>query len=446
LLGTILSELGLEIVEKDRGSLLSQLNGYLTGIDQDETVAVIIDEAQNLSEEVLREIGSLFAFNNSVSMRLQVIFVGQPEFEERLNPQGVWQLNQRIRIRRQIKALSGRESREYIDHRLKQVGSGISKIFVPEAVSMICTYARGIPRIINILCDNAFLRGYTLSQEKIDPDIIRKVMSDLEGPAPQRSLHLWVTAAVKVVYPFTPGLTSSSKKASLAILLSVFLGGLVLATHEFLQRRPAETWNGKTSRSHRPDSEGSSASSSPVGAKGRDPGHENSRSVGKLETVSSVPPPASSAPVLEGDKVQVIVIVREGQTISSLAEKFYHRSNATLIVRILDFNPEITDAEFITVGQEIRIPKIAEELLVRKADHDYEINAGTFETPDIAGRYRNEAALKGKQIEAIPRKVSPQCTWYSIVIGRFDNKDEALKMVNLLKEKGLLRSSRVLPK
>jgi general secretion pathway protein A len=434
LLRSILVELELEVVKEDRRSLLSQLNEFLAGLDQDETVTVIIDEAQNLCEKVLREIGSHFALNNPISMRLQVIFVGQPEFERRFRSQGVRQLNQRIEIRRQIKALDGKESREYIDHRLKQVGSGISKIFVPEAVSMICGYARGIPRIINILCDNAFLKGYTRSQKEIDPDIIQEVIHDLEGRVPQKPLLSWIHTAVRAICPSTPRSALAFKRTSLVILLSVSLGGLLLVTHESVQRRLAEIWSGKISRNVRSDSERSLTSSFPVEAKWSE------------SPPLVVPPPVSLAPADEGDKVQEIVIIKEGETLSSLAEKFYRMSDATLVARILDFNPEIANADFITVGQEIRIPKIAEEVLVTKAGHAYEINAGTFETPDIAGVYRNEAALKGKQIEIIPRKVSPHCTWYSIVIGKFDNKDEALKMVNLLKEKGLLHSSGVLPK
>ena len=99
LLKNILSELEVPVEGKSKESLLSQLNGYLARIDQGETVVVIIDEAQNLPEEVLEEIGRLFALNNSASMQLQIIFVGQPEFEEKLNSQRLSQLNERLKIR-----------------------------------------------------------------------------------------------------------------------------------------------------------------------------------------------------------------------------------------------------------------------------------------------------------------------------------------------------------
>jgi len=129
LLKNILSELGLDVEGKSKESLLSQLNGFLAQIDEDETVVVIIDEAQNLFEEVLEEIGRLNSLNNSLSMQLQIIFVGQPEFEEKLDSQRLGQINERLKIRCHIRALNEEESKEYIEHRLKLVGSSVSKVF-----------------------------------------------------------------------------------------------------------------------------------------------------------------------------------------------------------------------------------------------------------------------------------------------------------------------------
>jgi len=87
LLRNTLNELEVPVEGKSKQSLLGQLNGYLSQIDQDDTVVVIIDEAQNLPDEVLEEIARMFSLNNLVSMHLQIIFVGQPKFEEKLNSQ-----------------------------------------------------------------------------------------------------------------------------------------------------------------------------------------------------------------------------------------------------------------------------------------------------------------------------------------------------------------------
>jgi hypothetical protein len=121
-------------------------------------------------------------------------------------------------------------------------------------------------------------------------------------------------------------------------------------------------------------------------------------------------------------------------------------TNTTLVDIILDFNPEITNAHLILVEQEIKIPRITEELfIIQSSEGTYKIYVGTFSTPDISKIYRNEPSLAGKIIEIIPRKVSAQETWYRVVVGKFDNKGDALKVINLLKEKGLLPSFRKSP-
>jgi cell division protein FtsN len=114
-------------------------------------------------------------------------------------------------------------------------------------------------------------------------------------------------------------------------------------------------------------------------------------------------------------------------------------TNSTLDDLILDFNPEINNANLIQVNQKLRIPKITKEWLIDEvSDHTYRLHVGTFWAPDFAKRYRDESALKGKRVEILPRKVSPNDTWFRVMVGPFDNKDEALKMIDLLKEKGLL--------
>jgi len=134
-----------------------------------------------------------------------------------------------------------------------------------------------------------------------------------------------------------------------------------------------------------------------------------------------------------------IVTVKKGYTISYLAEIYYGMVNRTLMDFILDLNPEITDVHLILVDQEIKIPKITKELLtIQSTDHAYKIKVGTFQNPDFVRFYSNEPVLKGKVVEIFPRKVSPQETWYRVVVGPFGHKEECLKVIDQLKEKGLL--------
>jgi general secretion pathway protein A len=399
LLKTILSELDLGVGEESEPAFLYRLVKYLTQMGADETLAIIIDEAQNLAEEVMQE---LQMFSDLEAKAIQVVLVGQPE------SQGLSQFKQRIRIKHQIRALTGEESMDYIDRRLRLVGRSSSQMFTPKALSMICSYVQGIPRIINILCDNAFLMGYNLSQKKIDVDIIREVIKDIEGPSLQKTILSSITTALREFRPSPIRLKLSPKKVSLAILSLICLGGLILLTQGYLQQRPTNTWKIESLKS--------------------------------LKLPQPVTLPLASAPsTRELDKLKEVVTVEEGQTLYYIAQKYYHIASTTLIDLILDCNPEITNANLIISNQKIKISKITEELLIlQDTDHTYKIHVGTFQNSSFVRFYRNEPVLKGKVVEIFPRKVSPQETWYRVVVGPFGHKDECLKVIAQLKEKGLL--------
>ena len=415
LLKTIVQELDLPAVKENRMDLLHQLLQYLVLMGKrGETLLVIIDEAQNLPQKVMEE---LQIFCDKESEVVQIVFVGQPELEDKLNSERLKQLRQTIQITRQIRGLSEEESKGYIDHRLRLVGSRSSQIFSPKALSLICSYAQGIPRVINTLCDNALLKGSSSFKKKIDVDIIHEVIKNMEGPRLQRMIPS-STALVKKFHAFPYGLRFLLKKASLIIMVSLLcLGTFIFLTRRHTEQKSAKTWDIKSLESHYVDTESTSTSTS-----------------------SQTPPPsASMAAAGRQYKLNEMIAVKKGQTISQLTQKYYRVVNLTLIDFLLEVNPTITNVHIIIVDQKIKIPYITEELLmIQSADRTYKIHAGTFETPDAAKLFSNEPVLKGKKIEILPRKVSPRETWYRVMIGTFENKNEVLKTISLLKKKRLL--------
>jgi cell division protein FtsN len=111
----------------------------------------------------------------------------------------------------------------------------------------------------------------------------------------------------------------------------------------------------------------------------------------------------------------------------------------TLVDHIVEINPEIKNMDLIAVGQKIRIPAINEESFFSGSpEKGYQIRLGTFDGPESAVRYRREPALRGKNIEVIPRKMSSGTIWYRLAAGRFDSREEVLKTMEDLKKKGLL--------
>ena len=153
-------------------------------------------------------------------------------------------------------------------------------------------------------------------------------------------------------------------------------------------------------------------------------------------TVYPMPPPPSRTET----RVNKIVTVESGDTIISLSQKYYQRADITLLDKILEINPEITNPHLILAEQKLKIPEINEaSLVVPSPDGTYKVHLGTFSRPEYADSYKNEPILKGKSIEVIPRKLSPQETWYRVFAGNFQTRAEALKAVQTLKEKGLLQ-------
>jgi general secretion pathway protein A len=180
LLSFVCRELGLAVKDKGRLEQLQELNAFL--VERFATggnAALLIDEAQNLQEEVLENLRLLSNLELSGEKLLQIVLVGQPELELKLNQPALRQLKQRISLRCHLGRLKDREVGPFIDYRLRAVGYERENLFTPEAIQRITRYARGIPRIVNIICDNALLIVYANSQKTVSGAIIDEVAHDL---------------------------------------------------------------------------------------------------------------------------------------------------------------------------------------------------------------------------------------------------------------------------
>lgn len=415
LLRFVLQELNQPPAGYGKLGLLHQFKRYLNQMAvRGECLVIIIDEAQQMEVEVLKEFDLLLS---SEIRPPQLVLVGQPELEDRLNSQDLRPLKKKINITHQINPLTEAESKEYLDHRLRLVGGNLFKTFTSQAISLICRRARGIPRTLNILCDNALWLGSTLSRNEIDVETVRRVIKDLEGPHSLKTL-LSSKRAMSL-----RKLNLSGRRFLLIVLSSVCLVGLLVLLHGPYRRGALKTWEIKPSKE---------TALSHAAMSGQGPLSS--------EIPRPFPRPSLSRPSdsYKGQPIE-IAVVQEGQTLSSLAQKYYGMTHTTLLDLLLDFNPGINNVHLIRTNQEIRVPKITEEVLVLlSSDHTFKIHIGTFDTPDRANFYRKESLLQGKEIDLIPRSVSPQDVWYQVVTGPFDDKEKALEMISSLKKKGLL--------
>lgn len=179
----ICEDLGVKGATKTKAGALSELHKFLLECyRRKENVVLIVDEAQNLDRQLLEEVRLLTNLETAKNKLLQVILIGQPELNEVLNEAKTRALKQRIGLRYHIKPLNRDETHEYIKVRLKRAGAIDASIFTPKAVELIYRYSKGIPRSINIVCDNALLSGYASDQKVIGEEIIKDVIRGLEGP------------------------------------------------------------------------------------------------------------------------------------------------------------------------------------------------------------------------------------------------------------------------
>ena len=180
LLKAINDEFGIASDTDNTKDLIDRLNSFLIAKKaQGKNVLLIIDEAQNLTTEVLEQLRLLSNLETSRDKLLQIILVGQPELGEKLDSHDLRQLDQRITLKCQLVPLTYKEVREYIQHRI-HIASGNTGIqFTGNAYRSIYHYSRGIPRLINIICDRALLTAFVLDRHTISGKITKAAIQEL---------------------------------------------------------------------------------------------------------------------------------------------------------------------------------------------------------------------------------------------------------------------------
>ena len=175
----ILKDLGVRVQGQTKGEYLHNLHRYLlNAYRKDERVVLIVDEAHGLNPELLEEIRLLSNLETSRSKLLQIVLVGQTELDKILSKPEFRQLRQRINLRYHLPPLSEKETKEYIEKRLRIAGAQ-NPLFTDNAIKEIYTRSRGIPRLINILGDNALLSGYALDKNVVDKKSVKEAAKDL---------------------------------------------------------------------------------------------------------------------------------------------------------------------------------------------------------------------------------------------------------------------------
>lgn len=177
----ILADLGLPAAGKSKHELLLDLGQFLISRrSRQMTTVLIVDEAHLLSSEILEELRLLSNLETTDDKLLQIVLAGQPELDEKLDSFGLRQLKQRIAVRTQLCSLNADETRQYIEQRLQIAGAGPrnTRLFPEETTAAVFRYSKGLPRLINTICENGLITAFARQLQEVSPEIIEDVAKE----------------------------------------------------------------------------------------------------------------------------------------------------------------------------------------------------------------------------------------------------------------------------
>jgi general secretion pathway protein A len=339
LLKTLCREFGLEELTEDVADMVNRLHQVLIEeYKQGRNVALIVDEAQHMPIETLEHLRMLSNLETSTQKLIQIVLVGQPEFDVKLNNHTLRQLKQRLVIRGTISPLTDEESRDYISHRLDKVVMTDEPIFTKGALREIIHHAKGTPRVINVLCTNALIQGYGYGKRRIATQLIKEVIADYTGKKPRRLWRSWmavvgITALLVALFWLSPYQEAALSPISLA-RVGQFMMLSVMAPMSPPQETPAAA----------PDSLLPVASRTPaLPAPPRQP-------------VVSPPAPETAEPT---PTVPITVrTVKRGDLIGRVALEVYGSANSTVLDWIRKNNPQLRDVNRVEAGTQLALPPL----------------------------------------------------------------------------------------
>lgn len=452
-------ELDIKVEGEGRLRRIQALNAFLIEqLRRGGTGVLLIDEAQNLEADVLENLRLLSNLETSTEKLLQIVLVGQPELEAKLAQPGLRQLRQRVSVQCRLDRLKDREVGDYVRFRLETAGAPKADLFDQRALERIAFYSSGIPRLINIICDNSLVIAYASSARRVSAGTIEEVASDLgltprakseptsaaerEGAAPvgaagdlpvatsprgegrtaaevirRRSLRhkprrrrwrAWARVGALVAFAAVGGaivLYATGVTGQISAVGTSIKGAWdSLAERAPLVRPPALPTpagpGASPEGSARADSnrggEGAPPATTPTVPAAPTPEATSETRVPSLPPRQTEPPrPSVEQPGGAPAKARPIVIP-QGATIADIAFKTYGGYNVLAIDLIKEVNPHIGNLNWIRAGEQLRLPSLdAETLIRRQPDGSYRLIIGSFLSTQAAERARDRLRRGG---------------------------------------------------
>jgi general secretion pathway protein A len=420
LLRLILSDLGLPAEGKDRLAMIDQLNGYLLEqVTKGDIVCLLIDEVQNLSDESLEGLRLLSNLETDKEKLLQIVLMGQPELQIKLARPNLRQLRQRIAIQCEVTPLNDEEVGPYINFRLRVAGYQSEDLFERQSVDKITLHSKGIPRLINVICDNALLIAFAASQKTVSTHMIDEVARDLrlesETPAdtkstPSESVSI---AEREILVREAPNDASAHKVTGMGVAaagtLVAILAFVLLASFATPQRFFTMTV---------PAPETSQVNRSVQLVDGEKTIAQNANTKAKFANPEILNPTDER------------VIVSYGSTIYKIASDAYGADVLLGMDLIKEFNPEIKNLNWISTGQEILVPALTREILVRRQyDGFYHLIVASFLSRTEANESAGGIEKRGYRVVVVPRRVANDLVLHRLEIEGLKNLQEATRIL-----------------
>lgn len=467
-------EFELEPEGRSKGQFLLALNQFLLDCSSHGEIAVlIIDEAQNLSPELMEEIRMLLNLETASEKLLQIVLSGQPELLEKLNLPELRQLKQRISLRYDVHPLTKPEAAEYIHERLRKAGAKNSSLFTAEAVETIYEYSRGIPRLINILCDSSLLTGYADEQERIEAAIVRESIADLEGTEPSnrfqvgRSLRREMAASsnwrrafigvllllililgvwvIRLEYPaLWESLVLRGRNALSTCGLNVSAENpardpgdsralMVEAAQPQDLMLPAESADTQEEEGNTMPVIATSVPPAPESAPAPDSGPPADRQRGTASVAASGRPEETEEAVVALSDINAasdslvpsggrIISVGRNDSLSKISMRWYGMMTGDIIRKIKEANPQIVDINYIEEGWQLVLPGLNTSSAPEQL---YSVHVASFKKFEDAYALFFRLVQEGKEAYLVPVSISGRGSWYRVTVGGFSTKADA---------------------
>jgi general secretion pathway protein A len=486
LLDCLCADFDLPVPGDRRLDKIRALNKFLVArFEEGGTGVLIIDEAHNLTGEVLENLRLLSNLERAGQKLFQIVLVGQPELERKLGRRELRQLRQRIAVRCWLGRLTAQDVEPFIYHRLRIAGCKRPDLFTPEAIRRVAAYAHGIPRLVNTICDNALLLASRTAHPIVSATIIEEVARDL---LLKRGGHGGLGAIALALQTLVQRRPMQLAWAGVgALLVAVVVGGSLA---RFLRQTPQPSTDRplrvahvvperKEARRQSEEVPSSAESASPPSVKLSPAGSgeetagaalsaqtpslqavEGNETAG-AETLWAATAPASppsvtpsagapgeeipqSAPSTQDTALQeeegLSMTISRGDTISGLVSKMYGNSNLLAFDLIKEFNPHIGDLDRIAVGEQLWLPPHTRKTFVREqSDGSYRVVMASFYSALRAQEFGR--LLRGKNYTTVttPRRVSGQLLLHRVeIVGlrTLEAVNQAWELVGVLDTRG----------